>query len=448
MDKQITVLFIAYFFPPMGGAGVQRTLKFVKYMPGFNINPIVICASEEGYVSDQTMLREIPQQVDIYRITSRTFLSRLKASKQTGSVSKVGYQNHNRPQNLMRSKPLRWVKNAILKSYGLINYPDDKHAWAGNAYKQACKIIEKQKIDLIISTSPPISAHLVALKLKSRFCIPWIADFRDLWILNPTYQMPWFRKLLDMKLEKRILHEADRIVTLTPGMVEIFRKQISNKTKVELITNGYDEADFQSLEAVAPQKADTVEFIFTGTFYGPTSPQPFLGAVDELFQIAPAYLEKIRIKFIGNISSDFIPFVDYFFEKYPGVLNRQGYMAHREIIQELYNSDILLLVIGGKDRSKTIYTGKIFEYLRVGKPIFFIGPENGDAWNLLESSERGMVASEDDRPAIISNIRQILESQSIACSDELDVTQYERRNLAGKLADAICSVIEGGAIEV
>ena len=432
MKPVLTVLVVAYYFPPMGGAGVQRALKFVKYFPEFNIRPIVICADELGYVKDSTQVSEHSSSLEVYRIRSEPFIARLRKGANLGGIGTGGREASGLS---IKSKFLSKVKSLVLQVYGLVNFPDDKHRWATQAYKRASEILSETDVDVIFSTAPPMSVHKVAKKLKEAHGIPWVADFRDFWLLNPTYSMPWFRRVIDQRYENTILNSADRVVTVTPGMVDQFQQQVALPEKVFLVTNGFDEKDFANCE-LQPSSEVFFEFLFTGTFYGPTSPRTFLSAMKKLLNEDCEYLDKVRIRFIGNISSGFLPFVAAFKREFPDVIQHISYKPHSEVVGAMMSADALLLVIGGAERSRTIYTGKIFEYLRAGKPILFVGPENGDAWNLISDKQAGLVAAEDDEESILQNIKKLVDGKFHIASD-VDAGKYERKILCERLSQIL-----------
>lgn len=374
------VLIIANEFPPMGGAGVQRTTKFVKYLPEFEIDPIVITKEHVGELTDTSLLKDLPEDLKVYRL------------KAYDTVNRKG----------LLKVPFKILGTRILS-------PDSEYFWYYFNRKKVAEIIKKHKINCIYTTSFPYSSHLMGLYLKRLFPnIRWITDFRDEWTNNP-YHLDSIYKRIKLKFEKKkelsVTNECDFLITNTPFMLENFIKD--NPTLVgrsNYIPNGYDDDDFVDLNNIR-DGGEKFVITYTGSLYGRRNLNEFLEGLKISIDNNKIDKTKLEIRIVGNIYQEVL---DEYANKYnlEGIIKSFGYMAHKKSIQMLYNSDILLLVIGKGKGSKNFYTGKIFEYIRVDRPILAIVPEDGAAAQVINDTNTGRVVDPED----ISGVSLALES--------------------------------------
>lgn len=429
-NNQLNVLMLSYYFPPMGGAGVQRSLKFARYLTQFGISLIVITADEPGYTKDNSLLDELPKGLRVHRISHRPLMSRLLDLYR--SIREKNISNPDAPVSASASGGAV-IRNHLIRVIGSLQFPDDKTGWAKKAYKQAADIIEAENIDLIFSTSPPVSSHCVALKLKKKFGIPWIADFRDLWTDNPAYNQPAWRRFFDVRAERAVLASADTVVGVTHEMVELLGRN-REREDVLFLPNGYDEEDF--VDVVPCQKeSDEFRIVYAGTFYGHQSPLPMLAAMSDLFDRKPELAKVIRLSLIGNVGSRFDGAISSFTSNYPATIERIGYLPHKEMLSHLLSADLQLLVIGGGKSGRGVLTGKIFEYLRAGSPILLVGPTDGEAANMLRNHQAGYSFDEDD----IHGLSKALEQAVVSGwqGHVSDISIYDRKSHAEQIAQVM-----------
>lgn len=373
------VLIIANEFPPMGGAGVQRTTKFVKYLPSFGFEPIVVTKEYVGNLTDNSLLEDLPKNLKVYNL------------KPYDTVNKKG----------LLKLPYKLLGTRILS-------PDAEFFWYYFNRKNVVDIIKKEKIDCIYSTSFPYSAHLLGLYLKRAFPnLPWVVDFRDEWTNNP-YNLDSIYKKIKLKAERKkeyeVTSECDYLITNSPFMLENF---IADNTSLSgrstFIPNGYDDDDFKDL---INQRNGGDKFVITysGSLYGRRNLDEFLDGLKILIDNDTIDKNKLEIRIVGNIYETIL---DSYAQKYglEGIIKSYGYLPHKESIQMLYNSDIILLVIGKGKGSKNFYTGKIFEYIRVDRPILAIVPEDGAAAQVIDSTNTGTVVDPED----IAGVSKALE---------------------------------------
>jgi Glycosyltransferase Family 4 len=429
------LLHLAYYYPPMGGAGVQRSLKFSKYLGDHGVQAVVLAALDASYTSDPSLLAEVPAAVPVHRIVHQAALQRLvelrarwRGNQASGAVATA-------PEAVaaVAAKGTR-LRDALLAAYAAMQFPDDKAGWARRAFAPARDIVRDAKIDLIFSSGPPVSSHALAARLSKACGVPWVADYRDLWTDNPAYAAPAWRRALDRRTEAAWLATAAGVVTVTPSLQVAMRERVRADCPVALIPNGYDEADFAGT-APAAHTPGLCRVVHAGTFYGHQSPLPLLAGARALLTRRPVLAERLRLRFVGLVGSRFEPALDSFAMRHPGVLERTGLVAHQQSVAEMLAADLLLLVIGGGVAARGVLSGKVFEYLRAGPPVLLIGPPDGDAAQLLRAHARCHVADEADTHGIAAALEAALERPPApALPEGADPGRFERRVLTRQLA--------------
>lgn len=431
------ILILSYYFPPMGGVGVQRALKFVKYLPQFGITTTVIAAEDANYTSDPKLLDQLPQDCEVVRLHHTPLLTRF-----TSSLRVRGHLKKSSGQEAQTTKPTlthntKWRDN-ILRYYNSLQFPDDKVAWGKKAFESAVRIHASKPFDLILSTSPPVTSHFVGARLKQQLGIPWFSDFRDLWTENEFYNLPLWRKWLDKFTERKLLAQVDGVVTVTDGFAKTLRQIVPTAIPVEVIYNGYDEEDFASF---LPLDKGTERFLllYAGTLYGRRSPLPFLKGLHYLLEREPVIGERLCVRFVGNIGSRFEPMLIDFERRYPGVIERRPFVAHSQIPALLASADALLMILGG-DNAGAVLPAKIFEYLKMKRPILFIGPADCESSLLIRRTGHGISCEEHSPEQIADGLKSILEGSFHLGIDDGVIEQFERSRLTGRLAEFLHNV--------
>ncbi|MEP7146454.1 MAG: glycosyltransferase family 4 protein [bacterium] len=377
------ILIITYYWPPSGGAGVQRILKAVKYFPEFGILPFIVTVNEDkaSYpVFDKTLIKDIPVQAKVYR--TETFEPFDAYSKLLGKKSiPTGFSNESTPG--LFQKLSRFIR-------GNFFIPDARRGWSKFAYEESVKIIEREKIDTVLVTSPPHSAQLAGLKLKKKFNITWIADLRDPWtdiyFYDEFRHLP-FAKKLDKKYERVVLENADKIITVGKNLKDQFSEKSVKikKEKIFVIPNGFDENDFITGNKMTDPSQEEFIITYTGTLAESYNPLVFFTELKKLVEKFPG--KNIKLRFVGNPALTVIKKArDLSLSKNIELIPT---VSHDKSIGYLLKSTILLLVIPDTKNDKGILTGKLFEYLAARKPIICIGPANGDAAFVINECESG-----------------------------------------------------------
>lgn len=435
------VLFITYYYPPTGGAGVQRVLKFTKYLPRFNWQPLIIApkwVAEEA--RDESFLAEIPQEVKVWRtfiIEPRAwpFLKRIWKKELAKEIKSGG----------KKASILKRIFNFLRN---LIFIPDDSCFWLPFLIWRGVWVARKEKVDLIFASGPPYTVFIAGKILKRLLKIPLVVDFRDSWTALPEAHLyrkiPLWRKKIDFKLEKEVLEESDKIIVASEGYVEYFVKiHKINPEKIETITNGFDENDFKGLKKISSSK---FTITYMGSFYGGYNPFNFLEGFKNFIKKNPRAKKDIEIKFIGHFTEGIKEKVDDILKNTGFKVNYLGYLPHKLCLQHLLGSSLLFLIVAKGEGDKNVYSGKIFEYIASGTPIFALVPKEGAAARLIKRTNTGIVVDPEDISEIEKSIEFLyqkwLKGEKIVEPNWEEIKKYERKKLTQKLAKIFDEVME------
>lgn len=443
------ILQIVYYFPPMGGAGVQRGLKFARHLPLHGVHPVVLAGDDPHYLRDESLLAELPPALEVHRVRHSPWLARMAARRRAGAAPGADTSSSPTADAPAAATVLRArLRDAALRTVHAMQWPDDAATWARRALPVALDIVRRHAaagtpIEAVFSSAPPPSAHGLGERVARATGLPWIADHRDLWTDNPAYDAPAWRAALDRRLERRWLLNADAVVTVTPSWRARLAALRPPGASTVFIPNGYDEDDFASLPPPA-RDPGLFTLVHTGTFYGPRSPAGLLDGIARYLDAAPAAgRPRLQVRLVGSMGSRFADTLADFRRRHPGVVQLVPYLPHREALVELQGADALVLVVGGGqgDAVSGWLPGKIFEYLRAGRPILALGDPAGDAAALVERHGRGRIVAPDDAAGIASAVDALVRDGAGATigrnagADSVQV--FERRVLAGQLADVL-----------
>ncbi|MGO4733178.1 methyltransferase domain-containing protein [Paenibacillus sp. 2KB_22] len=438
------VLIIAYIFPPIGGSGVQRTLKFVKYLRGFGWEPVVLTVGEtQSNLMDYSLGEEIPSEIEIIRISEQVevdinFINRLVGiyqivvNNQEIMTKYVGALNSN-PQ--------------LINKYGLL--PDPAIVFVKEAFDQIGDLVDFKEIDLIYSTSGPYSDHILGYLLKIEYEKKWVVDFRDEWTNNPyiEYNQDDLIYTIFREMEKNILQSSDRVLSITShaksNYVNDFR---INEQKIITITNGYDEEDFENLynEKLNVDSNKKFTIMHNGLLYMIRTPETFLKAVANLLEKGLIPEDRIEILFTQTDDDN----------KWQEISNEMGlednvkflgYLDHHTSLIQANNCDLLLLIVGPGERNKSIHTGKVFEYLRLGKRILALSPEGSLVEELINDTQRGLNCDFNDIQKMEDYILQMYKQWEAGAYTDLEVTgkieMYQRKQLTKNLSEVFNEIV-------
>jgi glycosyltransferase involved in cell wall biosynthesis len=409
------VLLITYYFPPLGGAGVQRTLKFAKYLRDFGWNPTVLTVHPpRGRLLDSTLLEDIPADIRVIHTPAPAL-----------------------------PLWLPWKFRNLISRWLLM--VDDQIGWLPFAARRGREILRSTQIDLVFSSSAPYTSHLVASQLVNFSKLPWIADFQDPWIGNFSSTYPTrLHKRFAGRLEHTVVTKADRTLVVSDPMRAALLNRYPGLQERKVITlpNGYDPADFLHLH---PRLERNSRFIisYTGSFYAKAiTPSNFLAGLKLCLDNQRIPRDKVMINIVGNVSSKIEDYVKQL--NLVDIIHFTGYVPHRTSITYLLESDVLLLIIGNLPGSQAVFTSKIFEYLASKKPVLALAPP-GAAADLIREAQAGEVVSPDDIDEIAKCLYSYYkrwESGSLMIDSRSGIIQrFDRRLLTQSLASIMDDLV-------
>ncbi len=418
------ILIISYYFPPAGGPGVQRWLKFVKYLPDFGIQPIVYIPENPTYpIVDENLVSEIPENVTIikHKIFEPYQIASIFSSKKTKKISSGIIPNAKKQTVLERF--LLWIR-------GNLFIPDARFFWVKPSVKYLTKYITDNQIDTIITTGPPHSLHLIGLELKQRLGIKWFADFRDPWTTigyHKALKLSEYAAKKHKNLEYKVLNSADTIIVTSKTTKTEF-EAITNKPIV-VITNGFD------VENTEKQPLDSkFSLAHIGSFLSQRNPKNLWECLSELLIENQGFKDNFELKLIGAVSEEVLKTITAFgLKKY---LNNLGYLSHKEAVEHQKKSQVLLLIEIDSQETMSIIPGKLFEYMVSSRPIIAIGPQDSDFAEIITTTNTGVFFNYTEKnklkALILDYYNQYLQGKLQA--NGVGIEQYSRRNLTEKLS--------------
>lgn len=419
------VLIIAYYWPPAGGPGVQRWLKFVKYLPDFDIEPIVYCPENPNYpLVDNILHNEVSDKVTIIKqpIFEPYKIASLFSKKKTKTIA----------SGLISTKKQSFVEKLLLYIRGNYFIPDARKFWVKPSVKFLTAYIKEHHIDTIITTGPPHSVHLIGMQLKEQLNVNWLADFRDPWT-TIGYHNKMKLTLKSQKkhkyFEKTVLQNTDKIIVTSPTTKEEF--QLITKQPISVITNGFDDVLLEKTELDSKFTIAHIGSLLTGR-----NPEVLWQVLVELIQENTAFKNAFELKLIGAVSDDVLASIyTYGLKDYISLL---GYMSHKDAQIQQRQSQVLLLVEIDSPETKCIIPGKLFEYMQSGRPIIGFGPENADFKTILSSTNSGNSYNykESEKEAIKIKILSYFEAYQTNSlrANNIGVQQFHRKQLTEQLA--------------
>jgi len=425
-----TVLIITYYWPPSGGAGVQRWLKTVKYLREYGWEPIVYTPENpEAPALDNSLLKDIPEGVKVIKQPiwePYSFYKKFLGLKKEEKIN-AGFLTEKKKPGLAE-KIAVWIR-------GNFFIPDARKYWVKPSVDFLSNYLRSHPVNAIVSTGPPHSMHLIALGLKQKTGIAWLADFRDPWTNIDFYDKLMLSKSADRKhhkLEKSVLENADVVTSIGKQMAEEFR--MLGAKRVEVIPNGFDESDFV-FDNVQLDKDFSISHI--GSINKDRNNDIFWLAVKELCDEMPAFKEKLKIKLVGKTDHAVMESLEK--HDLQPHLEKIEYLPHDEVLQKSMSTQVLLLLLNNTPNAKGIMTGKFYEYLAAKRPILCIGPEDGEAAKTLEETASGKVAGFEDKGKMKLILQAYFEKyqQNNLTVENAAIENYSRKKLTGKFAELL-----------
>jgi glycosyltransferase involved in cell wall biosynthesis len=406
------VLVVAYYYPPLGLSGVQRTLKFTKYFKDFNWSPTVITTGKIGYFAyDETLLKEATEAgIEIVRT---------EAFNPNAILKKRG----------IVKMPSTWLLKLLSRISKTFFIPDNKLFWSKKAAKVAKNLIEHNKYDAIFISVPPFSAIKPFVKLKEKFDIPLFVDYRDAWLSNQFrfYPTPYHR-YRHKKQEDYVLRKVDRIIAVNRHIKENLIKSYKflKFDDIDIIRHGYDSEDFENSVQI-PKENDKLIITYAGIFYEEITPKYLLRAFKQLSIKNPDIAANIRLRFVGHFKKENQKLVNKLqLERF---VEQVGYLDHSEVIKEISSSDVLWLMLPNNSRMNNVTPGKLYEYFGTRKPIIANLP-NGIAKTVAEEYGASYITLSDDINEIVKALEDVHRdyvSNKLPKPDEEYVLGHDRK---------------------
>jgi len=425
------VLIISYYWPPAGGPGVQRVLKFAKYLPDFGWEPIILTVKDGEFPAvDKSLEKGISQDCIVHKSKSIEPFKLYKKfiGKKNKDEIPTFILNKSKSDNF-KDKIAKWIRLNLF-------IPDAKIGWIPFAVSKGMDLINKNKIDLIFSSSPPQTVNLIAKKISKKSGIPWVADFRDPWT-DAFWQeggsnRNYISHQIDKTLEKSCLVSANSITTVSSSLIKLFKNKSQNN--FTLLPNGFDSDDFDNIEK-SPSRKFRINYI---GYLGQN--QKIDNFLDTIKSLDERLINNININFWGNIHQSIWDKIDEY--KLNDIIKINSYVPHNEAIKIMTNSEILLLVIPEVQNNELIVTGKLFEYLATQNYILGIGPPNSDIVKILQETKCGhMFGYKDELNAVLSEQMQNWEKGIEGTANIKNIQQYSRKELACKLGELFVRVL-------
>ncbi len=427
---QKKVLIITYYWPPAGGSGVQRWLKFAKYLPEFGIEPVIYTPENPSYpILDESLVKDVSPDLKIFKTKIWEPYQIAEKFNPKSKEYKAGHFEKSEKQSFLTKLSVFVRGNFFI--------PDARQYWVEPSVRFLRNYLKENEIDTVITTGPPHSMHLIGYKLKElNLNLNWLADFRDPWTqisYHSELKLTKWAQKMHLIQENKVLTTADIVVATSFTDAENYRKLGANR--VEVITNGFEESEFSDLFKVQSLK---FKVVYSGGLEIARNPVVVWEALNEMVQENEAFKTDFELEFIGNLS----PEVENSIRKnnLSDYLIKKGYVSHKESIEGIKNSDLLLLTNFPDEKSKGIIPGKLFEYLATGNPVLAIGPEEGDVARILEETQAGNYYTHSQKEEVKSYISEIYQKWKSGDETQHPISEFmrfSRRSLTEKLAKLI-----------
>ena len=426
------VLIISYYWPPTGGSGVQRWVKFAKYLPSEGWQPVIYTPENpEQLAVDTSLEAEVPAEAEIIKThiiepyeLYKKVLRKSGHSKEAVEVNPVNAQNKS-----LLQKAAMWVRGNLFR-------PDPRCLWIRPSVRFLKKYLKEHPVDLIVSTGPPQSMHMIGLKLARETGLPWIADFRDPWT-----KIFYFKHLAmapaterwHKNMEKRVLDEASAVVAVSPLVQQVFQEMTS--TPVELITNGFDECDFQADECNDAYGGADKNFVIThtGLFAADGNPTVLWDVLSEKCKSDGIFAGKLKIRLIGKTDDQILKALT---DRGLGdMVENLGYQPHSMAVEQQRCASVLILPLRKEPEYRAVLPGKLFEYLASQRPVLGIGQPDGAMAMILNETRTGRVIGWEDKEGISEYIEQCWKKhlEGRLTIEGADISHFTRRSLTRRM---------------
>lgn len=436
------VLVITYYWPPTGGSGVQRWVKFARYLPSEGWQPVIYTPENpEQLAVDHSLEKEIPEEAEIIKthITEpyelyKKFLRGSGHGKEAVEVNPVNARNKSFAQ-----KAAMWVRGNFFR-------PDPRCMWIRPSVKYLKKYLEEHPVDLIVSTGPPQSMHLIGRRLAKETGLPWIADFRDPWTKIFYFKHLSMTRATEKwhhRMEKKVLDEATAVVAVSPLVQKDFQQV--TKTPVVLITNGFDENDYPDMNVSEMSEGHEKDFTIThtGLFAADGNPTVLWDVLADKCRKDSEFRNRLKIRLVGKTDIQIIGAIEDAGLK--DNLIDLGYQPHEAAVDEQRKASLLILPLRKEPEYKAVLPGKLFEYIASRRPVLGIGQPDGAMAMIMDSTKTGTVLDWNDREAVGRFIDRCWcdHCKGTLTVEGADISQFTRRNLTRRMAELFDRIVSG-----
>lgn len=429
------VLIITYYWPPSGGSGVQRWVKFVKYLRDFGYEPVVYAPENPEYPArDTSLFEDLPGDLEVIKRPiwePYSFYKKWVGMKKDSSLG-AGLMKEEETAS-WKQKVSLWIRSNLF-------IPDARCFWIRPSIRFLTSYLKEHPVDAIISTGPPHSMHMIAKGLKKKTGLPWLADFRDPWTNIDFFEdlllTPYSRNR-HHKLEKRVLDTADKVVTVSPSHQKEYEELTD--TEVLLITNGFDEADFPK---AVYQKDEFFKLLHIGMMGPARNPQILWESIAELNREHEAFRRDFKLRLIGKVDVTVKSSIEEY--ELQDQVDLSPYIPHKEIVREQQQSDALLLIINEAPNANMIIPGKMFEYMAAQRPIVCLSPVEGDVQKMLHPLDHASYILNDQKALLKDELLRLHSKWKKGDTPDIDIQiqKYSRRSLTKAMAKELDALTE------
>lgn len=407
---------LSYHYPPLGGSGSMRVLRFTRYLPEHGWRPVVLSVARGGNEPrDPGLLEQVPPEAEVHRV---------------GCLEPDDFAN-------TWDRPAQKIVRNLFKTFDFVLFPDDRALWIGPASRKAERLAAEVGAAAIWATGPPFSTMVAGLRVHRRTGLPLILDFRDDWTgFNDRFRSRGPRRQArEVALERECLQAASAVVSVTPGIVEALRERRPPgmaEDRFHLLPNGFDPAHF-TLPPPPRESPGGFRIVYAGSLYANRSPGPFLDGLRRWLAAHPERRQGLRVRFLGRVDPALEPLLQA--PDLADVLERRAFLPHAESLAQVQSADLLLLIVDQVDQADQIFTGKVFEYLGSGRPILGLVPPGSPLAALLERSGAGFLAAPGDAEAIAAALEAAwIRREDPPLPEPSVLALYDARAQAGVLA--------------
>jgi glycosyltransferase involved in cell wall biosynthesis len=448
------VLFVTYFFPPIGGGGIERTLKHAAYLPDAGWQPVVVAPANPAHrLVDPATLARMPRDLEVRRVPMvepahlRLLLRRILRRHRPPAAPSFDQAAVAAPDPSRGAlAPIHGALNAAwARIIPLVFVPDEQLLWVPPAIVGGWSAHRARPVEAVYSSAPPVSAHVAAGVLSTIIRRPWVADFRDPWIGNAfARKLPALQRRMQARIERWIVETAARLVFATPRALEMYAARYPARAAAfQVITNGYDLADLAADAAVPPaDEADAnaaFRLVYAGTIYGDDELTIFLDALELALERRPQLRERLRVDFVGSLNARNAAIAERRLPRLASVVRLLGQRPRTEAIARQRHADALLILLAGGPGRDVFVGGKVYEAIGLDKAVLAMAPP-GETRRTLEELDWGIVV--DPTPeAVAAGLERLVDTpppRHIADPER----RYDRRSLAQRLAGVLDAAVE------